>query len=98
VERASRHGPLPSHDAVRKLLLDQPAAAPADGVRLDVDAVALRQGPQCPVAEGADTRRKPEQGRGIERNPHACRFHRPGHVRGAQVVIAPSMERIAPVM
>jgi hypothetical protein len=54
----------------------------------------LGQGPQRAVAEDSDARGEPEQGRGVERNAQA----RPGRLRGGQVVIAPSMERIAPVM
>jgi len=94
MEGAGRHGPLPCGHAVRELGLDQPAAAPADGVGPDVEAGTVAQGREGTVAEGSDAGAEPEQGRGVERDAQAC----PGRLGGAQVVIAPSMERIAPVM
>ena len=54
----------------------------------------MAQGREGTVAEGSDAGAEPEQGRGVERDAQAC----PGRLGGAQVVIAPSMERIAPVM
>ena len=98
VQRAGRHGPLARRDARRQLRLDQPPAAPADGIGPHVDSGALRQGGQCAVAERPDARGEPEQRRCVERDAQARRCRGPGRVGRAQVVIAPSMERIAPVM
>jgi len=50
------------------------------------------------MTEGSDARGEPEQRRGVERDAQAFGFRGPGRAGGAQVVIAPSMERIAPVM
>jgi hypothetical protein len=98
VERTRRHGPLPRRDAVRELRLHEPTAAPADGIGAHIDARALRQGRQRAVAERPDARGEPEQRRCVERDAHARRRRGPGRVGRGQVVIAPSMERIAPVM
>ncbi len=97
VEGPGRHRALPGDDAGGQLLFDQPAPAPADGVGPDVDARALRQGRQGAPAERTDAGGESEQWRCVERHPQACRLRRPGRVDGAQVVIAPSMEKIAPV-
>ena len=97
VQGAGGHGPLPGGHASRKPCLNQPAAAPAHGVGPHVHTRPLGQGSQGAVAEGTDARREPEQGRGVERDAQAPGLAGPGRVESAQVVIAPSMERIAPV-
>ena len=98
MEGAGRHRSLPGRNAVREFCLYEPTAAPADGVGPHVDAGALRQGRQRALAERSDARGVPEQRRGIERDADWRRWRDPGRVGRAQVVIAPSMERIAPVM
>ena len=51
------------------------------------------------MAEGTDARGEPEQRRCVERDAHGARGPTARDVPdAAQVVIAPSMERIAPVM
>jgi len=97
VQRPGRHGPLARGDARRKTGLDQVAPAPAHGVRPDVDARAFRQRGERAPAEGPDAGGQTEQRRRIERDAQARRLCAPGRVEAAQVVIAPSMERIAPV-
>ena len=96
VEGPGRHRPLAGGDAPGQLRLDQPASAPAHGIGPDVDARAQGQGRQGPPAECSDARGEAEQRRCVERDAQACRLRRPGLVNGAQVVIAPSMDRIAP--
>ena len=76
---------------------DRQPSTPADGIGPHVDTGTLRQGRQRAVAERTDARGETEQRGGVERDPHVCRFRGPGRLGGAQVVIAPSMERIAPV-
>ena len=84
-------------DTGRELAVHQVAPAPAHGEGPDVDTRARRQRGEGAMAEGADARGQAEQWRRIERNAQACRLGAPGRVEAAQVVIAPSMERIAPV-
>ena len=96
VEGPGRHRPLPGGDAWGQLRLDQPASTPAHGIGPDVEAGALRQGRQGAPAERTDAGGEPEQRRCVERNAQGCPLRRPGRADGAQVVIAPSMERIAP--
>ncbi len=49
------------------------------------------------LAEGPDAGGEPEQRRRVERDAQARAFCASGRAGAAQVVIAPSMERIAPV-
>ena len=97
VQGPGGHRPLVGGDTFGQVCLDQPVTAPAHRIGPHVDARALRQGCQRAVAERADARGEPEQRRGVERDAQARRCRDPGRVGGAQVVIAPSMERIAPV-
>jgi hypothetical protein len=97
VERPGRHRPLVRADTGREVVLHQVAPAPADSERPHVDARASGQRGERALAEGPDAGGQAEQRRRIERDAQARRRCAPGRVEAAQVVIAPSMERIAPV-
>jgi hypothetical protein len=84
-------------DTTGETFLDQVAPAPAHRVRPDVDTGALRQRGERALAEDPDAGQGREERRRIERDAQARRPCAPGRVEAAQVVIAPSMERIAPV-
>jgi hypothetical protein len=77
--------------------VDEVAPAPAHGVGTHIDARAPRQCSERALAEGPDAGGQTEKRRRIERDAKARRLCAPGRVDAAQVVIAPSMERIAPV-
>ena len=97
VQRAGRHGPLAGRDAVGQLCLDQPAAAPADGVGPHVDVRGAAPGrARAPWQNAPTPVGSPSSGVASSATRRRRRFRGPGRVGGAQVVIAPSMERIAP--
>jgi hypothetical protein len=93
MERAGRHGALVVGDAVGQPPVEPGTAAPAHGEGLHLDAGPRRQRAERPAAEDTDAGGEPEERCRVERDPQARR--RRGDV--AQVDIAPSMERIAPV-
>ena len=97
MQRPGRHRPLVGGDTVREVTVHQVASAPAHGEGPDVDTRAHGQRGERAMAEGADAGGQTEQWRRIERDTQARRLCAPGRVETAQVVIAPSMERIAPV-
>jgi hypothetical protein len=76
---------------------EQAAAAPAHGKGSDVDVGAVCQRSEGALAEGPDAGGETEEGRRVERDAQARVGGAPGRGIAAQVVIAPSMERIAPV-
>ena len=77
---------------------DEPAPAPAHRIGLHLEPGPDGQRGEGTLTEGADTGGLPEQRRRIERDPEPCGLGAPARVDAAQVVIAPSMERMAPVM
>jgi hypothetical protein len=97
VEGPGGHGALVGRHAGGQVGADQAAPTPADreGVHLQT-----RPDGQCPeraLAEGPDAGGEPEQRRRVERDAQARALRASGRAGAAQVVIAPSMERIAPV-
>jgi hypothetical protein len=85
-------------DAHRQTAVDLVSPTPADGERTDVEVRTYRQGIEGALAEDPDTGLvSAEQRRGVERNAQPRPVRPGGRAVGAQVVIAPSMERIAPV-
>ena len=70
--------------------------APADGEGADVETGTFGQSAKRPVAEHADPGGETEERRRIEGHAQACRGGASVPAYRAQVVIAPSMERIAP--
>jgi len=97
VQGPCRHGPLSRGDARRQALVDQGPPAPADGEGLDGEGGPLRQGGERPLAEDSDAGREAKQGCRVERDAQPCPLLAGWCGDAAQVVIAPSMERIAPV-
>jgi hypothetical protein len=93
MERARRHGALVVRDAGGEPAVEHRTAPPAHGEGLHLDAGPRRQRAERTAAEDTDARGEPEERCRVERDPQARR--RRGDV--AQVDIAPSMERIAPV-
>jgi hypothetical protein len=75
------------------MAVEHRTAAPAHGERLHRDAGARSQGAERPAAEDTDAGGKPEERCRVESDPQARRRREDV----AQVDIAPSMERIAPV-
>jgi hypothetical protein len=98
VERTRRHGPLTGHGTRRQVPDELMAAAPADCECAHLQIGSYRQSLERAQAEGPDARRvSPEERGGIERDPQARPLRLDGRAVCAQVVIAPSMERMAPV-
>ena len=97
VQRPRRHRPLSHRDSRRQSPVDQGAPAPADGEGLEGEGRTLGQCGERPLAEGSDAGRKAEQGCGVERDAQPCPVLAGWSGDAAQVVIAPSMERIAPL-
>jgi len=93
MERSGRHGALAVRDAVGQPALQQGSAAPAHSEGPHLEAGPRRQRAQRTSTEDTDAGGEPEEWRRVQRDPQARR--RDGDV--AQVDIAPSMERIAPV-
>jgi len=97
VERTRRHGALARGHAGRQERVDAVAAAPADGIGTDGQPRPCSQRAERALAEDPDAGCLAEQRRRVDRHPQA---HGGGALdlrRRGQVVIAPSMERIAPV-
>jgi hypothetical protein len=93
MEGAGRHGALVVGDTVGQPAGEHRAAPPGHGKGLHLDAGPRRERAQRTAAEDTDAGGEPEEWCRVERDPQA-RWRR-GDV--AQVDIAPSMERIAPV-
>jgi hypothetical protein len=96
MEGPRRHGALFRRDARRHVAVEPGPAAPAHRVGLYGQAGPDRQRAERTLAEGTDAGGAPEERRRIEGDPQA-RQRRARWREVAQVVIAPSMERIAPV-
>jgi hypothetical protein len=98
VERSGRHGSLaPAHPGGQQGV-DQAAPAPADRVGLHLEPRPVGQRAQRALAERSDAGGLPEQRRRIERDAEPGGLDAPGRVEVAQVLIAPSMDRMAPEM
>ena len=108
LEGAGRHGPLGREDVGRQVGDDLAAATPTDGEGADFQIVAGAQRLQRALAKSADTGGLAQKRRGIERHPEPRRHRldlvhesdRLGTRRALhtlQVVMAPSMDRMAPV-
>ncbi len=93
VEGAGRHGALVVRHSRREVAVEHRTAAPAHRERLHRDTRALGKRAERPAAEDTDAGGKPEERCRVERDPQARRRREDV----AQVDIAPSMERIAPV-
>ncbi len=98
VQRPGRHRALAAAHPGGQQRIDQAPAAPADGVRPHLEPGPVGQRAQRALTEGTDPGGLPEQRCRIERDPEPCGLGAPARVKAAQVVIAPSMERMAPVM
>jgi hypothetical protein len=77
--------------------LDEPAPTPTPRVGADDDARPDRQCAERALTERADAGAMAEQRRRVERDAQRRLLRGQGRADGAQVVIAPSMDRIAPV-
>ena len=98
VQGPGRHRALVGGDACRQAGRDEATPAPAHRIGADLEARTGGEGGEGSLAEGADTGDgRLEQWRGVERDAQRRPLRGPGRADGAQVVIAPSMERIAPV-
>ena len=98
VQRPGRHGPLAGAHPRGEQRIDEPTPSPTHGVGLRLEPGPGGQCAQCALTEGPDPGGLPEQRRRIERDAEPGGLGAPGRVEVAQVLIAPSMERMAPEM
>jgi hypothetical protein len=98
MQRAGRHRALPIAHSGGEQWTHELAPAPADRVGLHLEPGPEGQRGEGTLTESADAGGLSEQRRRIERDPEPCGLGAPARVDVAQVVIAPSMERMAPVM
>ena len=97
VQGPGGHGALVGRHTGGQVGADQPAPAPAHGEGPHLQVRADGECREGALAEGADAGGEAEQRGRVERDAQARRLCASGRAGAAQVVIAPSMERIAPV-
>jgi hypothetical protein len=97
VQRPGGHRPLGRGDPRRQPFGEPAPAAPTDGEGANVEAGPFGQGAERPFTEHADPGGETQERCRIERHAQAWRGGSSVPAHCPQVVIAPSMERMAPV-
>ena len=91
------HNSLAGHHTGGKPALNPPSPPPADGEGPDVEPGPWAHRRQGTAAEDADAGREPQQGSCVDGDAQTRSVFVVCHAESAQVVIAPSIERMAPV-